>query len=141
MKEIFICDSCAEKFNNDIDLQAHLFNNKHCTPPIHSDPTGEGNKDFTGMPIVSSRVDHIPPIPSWDEIFTIQNNGIPQGTKNMFKIYFNPPTRKSVALPTPQTGREELIKFANWIYATDYSDLGLMDGTKLVDVYLKVKDK
>lgn len=43
--------------------------------------------------------------------------------------------------PTPQTGREELIKFANWIYATDYSDLGLMDGTKLVDVYLKVKDK
>lgn len=69
--------------------------------PIHSDPAGEGNKDFTGMPIVSSRVDHIPPIPSWDEIFTIQNNGIPQGTKNMFKIYFNPPTRKSVAPSTP----------------------------------------
>lgn len=30
------CPVCAETFKSDIDLEAHLFNNKHCTihPPV-----------------------------------------------------------------------------------------------------------
>ncbi len=26
------CDSCGERFKNNIDLEAHLFNNIHCNP-------------------------------------------------------------------------------------------------------------
>jgi hypothetical protein len=28
----FVCDNCAEVFKSEIDLEAHLFNNKYCNP-------------------------------------------------------------------------------------------------------------
>lgn len=36
-KEKIRCDSCAEEFKSEIDLEAHLFNNKYCTPPVPGD--------------------------------------------------------------------------------------------------------
>lgn|GEM_PF-4920336 len=47
------CDFCAEVFKTDLDLEAHLFNNKHCNPPGERADTGSRIDDpdfFTTFP-------------------------------------------------------------------------------------------
>lgn len=100
-----ICPDCG--FPNKGHVSIECFYNKtkemidnidntlhHSTPPGENKSQVDGSKDLTEKSYtIGKTVKDLPDNPTWDDIFNI-GTGIPTGTQNMFRIYFDPPKRK-----------------------------------------------